>query len=148
MCELKRLRPLLRLGHGGCTEAGRLEAVGRPLAKRMTAAATQQQQDEEVTAAAAALHIPPLDHGAIGNGRVLALVSPTSAIEWLCLPRFDSPSVFARLIDAQRGGTFRFLYGEREVRGHLRYVANTNVLSTRFEAVSYTHLTLPTKRIV
>jgi GH15 family glucan-1,4-alpha-glucosidase len=99
----------------------------------MIAAATQQQQEDDVTAAAAALHIPPLDHGAIGNGRVLALVSPTSAIEWLCLPRFDSPSVFARLIDAHRGGTFRMLYGDREVRGHLRYVANTNVLSTRFE---------------
>jgi GH15 family glucan-1,4-alpha-glucosidase len=90
-------------------------------------------QEEEVAAAAAALHVPPLDHGAIGNGRVLALVSPTSAIEWLCLPRFDSPSVFARLIDAKRGGTFRFLYGDHEVRGHLRYLTNTNVLSTRFE---------------
>jgi GH15 family glucan-1,4-alpha-glucosidase len=99
----------------------------------MTAAGSKQQQEGEVTAAAASLHVPPLDHGAIGNGRVLALVSPTSAVEWLCLPRFDSPSVFARLIDGQRGGTFRFLYGEQEVRGHLRYVANTNVLSTRFE---------------
>jgi GH15 family glucan-1,4-alpha-glucosidase len=97
----------------------------------MNAAAATEQ---EVTAAAAALHVPPLDHGAIGNGRVLALVSPTSAIEWMCLPRFDSPSVFARLLDARRGGTFRFLAGEREVRGHLRYLPNTNVLSTRFEA--------------
>ena len=77
---------------------------------------------------------PPLDHGAVGNGRVLALVSPTSAIEWLCLPRFDSPSVFARLLDTERGGTFRLLYGDHEVRGHLRYIQNTNVLSTRFAA--------------
>ncbi len=75
----------------------------------------------------------PLDHGAIGNGRVIALVSPTSAIEWLCLPRFDSPSVFARLLDARKGGCFRILYGEREVRGSLAYLPNTNVLSTRFE---------------
>jgi GH15 family glucan-1,4-alpha-glucosidase len=90
--------------------------------------------EEEVTAAAAALHVPPLDHGAIGNGRVIALVSPTSAIEWLCLPRFDSPSVFARLLDAKRGGTFRFLYRDRELRGALRYLPNTNVLSTRFDA--------------
>jgi GH15 family glucan-1,4-alpha-glucosidase len=95
----------------------------------MNAAATE----EEVTAAAAALHIPPLDHGAIGNGRVLALVSPTSAIEWMCLPRFDSPSVFARLLDRQSGGTFRLLHEDREPRGHLRYLPNTNVLSTRFE---------------
>jgi GH15 family glucan-1,4-alpha-glucosidase len=90
--------------------------------------------EEEVAAAAAALHIPPLDHGAIGNGRVLALVSPTSAIEWMCLPRFDSPSVFARLLDEREGGTFRFLCGDRQIRGKLRYLPNTNVLSTLFEA--------------
>ena len=89
---------------------------------------------QHVAAAAAALQIPPLDHGAIGNGRLIALVSPTSAIEWLCLPRFDSPSVFGRLLDRERGGTFRILYGEHEVRGSLHYLRNTNVLSTRFEA--------------
>jgi GH15 family glucan-1,4-alpha-glucosidase len=77
--------------------------------------------------------VPPLDHGAIGNGRVLALVSPTSAIEWLCLPRFDSPSVFGRILDSRSGGTFRILAGASEVRGNLRYLPNTNVLSTRFE---------------
>jgi GH15 family glucan-1,4-alpha-glucosidase len=76
---------------------------------------------------------PPLDHGVIGNGRVLALVSPTSAIDWLCLPRFDSPSIFGRILDAEKGGTFRFLAGEREIRGALRYLPNTNVLCTRFD---------------
>jgi GH15 family glucan-1,4-alpha-glucosidase len=68
----------------------------------------------------------------IGNGRVLALVAPTSAIEWLCLPRFDSPSVFARLLDAERGGCFRFLTGGRELEGQMEYLANTNVLRTVF----------------
>jgi GH15 family glucan-1,4-alpha-glucosidase len=76
---------------------------------------------------------PRLDHAAYGNGRVLALVSPTSAIEWLCLPRFDSPSVFARLLDRQHGGTFRFLAGDRELTGAMSYVQNTNVVSTKFE---------------
>src|SRR5271165_817143 len=89
---------------------------------------------QHVAAAAAALQIPPLDHGAIGNGRLIALVSPTSAIEWLCLPRFDSPSVFGRPLDRERGGTFRILAGEHEVRGSLHYLRNTNVLATRFEA--------------
>ena len=97
----------------------------------MSAAPSTAQQ---VAAAAAALQIPPLDHGAIGNGRLIALVSPTSAIEWLCLPRFDSPSVFGRLLDRERGGTFRILHGEHEVRGSLHYLRNTNVLTTRFEA--------------
>ncbi len=75
---------------------------------------------------------PSLDHGVFGNGRVLGLVSPTSAIEWLCLPRFDSASVFGRLLDARRGGTFRVLRGGAEVRGDIAYVPNTNVLRTRF----------------
>jgi GH15 family glucan-1,4-alpha-glucosidase len=77
--------------------------------------------------------IPSLDHSAYGNGRVLALVRPTSAIEWLCLPRFDSPSVFARLLDRENGGTFRVLAGDREIEGTMSYVPNTNVVSTRFE---------------
>ena len=79
------------------------------------------------------LSIPELNHGAIGNGRVLALISPTSAIEWLCLPRFDSPSVFGRILDSKNGGTFRFLASGEEIQGQMAYLPNTNVLSTRFE---------------
>src|SRR5215813_5674944 len=73
-----------------------------------------------------------LEHGAIGNGRLIALVSPTSAIEWLCLPRFDSPSVFAALLDSERGGTFQILGNGQSVRGRARYLENTNVLCTEF----------------
>ena len=75
---------------------------------------------------------PRLDHGAIGNGRILALISPTSSVDWLCLPRFDSPSVFGRLLDAERGGCFRFLTNGREIEGRMEYLANTNVLRTVF----------------
>ncbi len=100
---------------------------------KTTRTMTDSAIHQDALAAAAALRIPPLDHGAVGNGRVIALVSPTSAIEWLCLPRFDSPSVFARLLDARRGGTFRVLSGEDEIRGELAYLPNTNVLRTRFE---------------
>jgi GH15 family glucan-1,4-alpha-glucosidase len=74
-----------------------------------------------------------LRHGVIGNGRVLALIAPTSAIDWLCMPRFDSPSLFGRLLDEDRGGTFRFLSKGREIVGKARYVENTNVLVTRFD---------------
>ncbi|MEM9382696.1 MAG: glycoside hydrolase family 15 protein [Planctomycetota bacterium] len=79
-----------------------------------------------------------LDHGVIGNGNLLALVHPDSGVDWLCAPRFDSPSLFARLLDEEEGGTWRFLYangdGARPVQGEARYVRNTNVLLTRFRA--------------
>ncbi len=78
-----------------------------------------------------------LDHGVIGNGTLLALVNPDTGIDWLCAPRFDSPSLFARLLDEGKGGTWRFLHqqnGEAQpLRGEQRYVRNTNVLLTRFE---------------
>ncbi|WP_145198969.1 glycoside hydrolase family 15 protein [Planctomycetes bacterium Poly30] len=78
-----------------------------------------------------------LDHGVIGNGTLLALVNPDTGIDWLCAPRFDSPSLFARLLDEQKGGTWRFLYQKGDekhaLHGEQRYVRNTNVLVTRFE---------------
>jgi alpha,alpha-trehalase len=72
-----------------------------------------------------------LNHGVIGNGRLLALVNPDTSIDWLCMPRFDSPSVFARLLDEDKGGSFAF---EAEgMRTSMRYSRNTNVLKTEGE---------------
>jgi GH15 family glucan-1,4-alpha-glucosidase len=88
--------------------------------------------------------IPLLDHGVIGNGRVLVLISPTTSIDWLCMPRFDSPSVFAKLLDPNEGGTFAFHPASDSVSTRMEYVANTNVLRTevrctdgRFEIFDY-----------
>lgn len=86
-----------------------------------------------VSVEAAGSHPPALDHGAIGNGRLLALVSPTSAVDWLCLPTFGSGSVFASLLDPEHGGHFRFESRSGVLRGHLAYLRNTNVLRTEFE---------------
>jgi GH15 family glucan-1,4-alpha-glucosidase len=74
----------------------------------------------------------PLHHGAIGNGRVLALIGPDTSVDWLCLPRFDSPSVFARLLDQERGGTWSFKPVE-DWRATASYVRNTNVMRTEVE---------------
>lgn len=79
-----------------------------------------------------ATETPRLDHGAIGNGRVLALVAPTSAIEWLCLPQWDSPSLFGSLLDQERGGTWRIEAADGPRVGQLAYDRNTNVLRGTF----------------
>jgi GH15 family glucan-1,4-alpha-glucosidase len=73
---------------------------------------------------------PRLDHGVIGNGRVLALVAPSTDVEWLCLPRFDAPSVFASLLDPAHGGRFGFESVAPVTARSMRYRTNTNVLRT------------------
>jgi len=73
-----------------------------------------------------------LDHGAIGNGRVLALVRPDSAVDWLCLPQWDSPSVFGSLLDQEHGGTWRIDGPHGPQRGDLACARNTNVLVGTF----------------
>ena len=72
-----------------------------------------------------------LNYGVIGNCRTAALISERGSIEWLCFPDFDSPSVFAALLDRTKGGSFGFDvpdgYAVRQ-----SYVPHTNILSTRF----------------
>ncbi len=72
------------------------------------------------------------DYALIGNCRTAALVSNRGSIDWLCAPRFDSPSLFAALLDPDRGG--RFQVAPRETRRTTRrYLPHTNVLQTVFE---------------
>ena len=47
------------------------------------------------------------DHGLIGDLQTAALVTTDGTLDWFCCPRFDSPSVFASLLDAERGGYYR-----------------------------------------
>lgn len=73
---------------------------------------------------------PPIaDYAVIGDGRTAALVSRDAAIEWLCLPHFSTPSVFAAILDRERGGIFS-LSPDSLHSSSRRYVAHTNVLET------------------
>ena len=74
------------------------------------------------------------DYGMIGNCRSSALVSKDGSIDWCCLPDFDSPSVFARILDEEKGGYFGFsVKGDYAVTQ--RYFDNTNILETTFNPV-------------
>ena len=53
-----------------------------------------------------------LNYGVIGNCCTAALISEKGSIEWLCFPNFDSPSIFAALLDREKGGTFGFEVSE------------------------------------
>jgi len=75
---------------------------------------------------------PIRDYGLIGDAHTAALVSSDGSIDWLCWPRFDSPAVFCRLLDKDKGGHFRVGPAERRAAASRAYVEGTNVLATVF----------------
>jgi len=79
----------------------------------------------------AAGYAPISDYGFLSDCRSAALVSTDGAIDWLCWPRFDSPALFAAILDAEDGGTWRIRPTGSFVTTR-RYLPATNVLETTF----------------
>ncbi|MGA7313723.1 MAG: glycoside hydrolase family 15 protein [Silvibacterium sp.] len=75
---------------------------------------------------------PIENYGVIGNMRSIALVSVDGSIDFLCFPNFDSPTVFAALLDPQRGGSLRISPDIDNLRTKQLYLPDTNILVTRF----------------
>ena len=74
----------------------------------------------------------PIENYGIGDLRTAALVGLDGSIDWLCLPRFDSPSVFGAILDDTKGGRFRIAPAANTLRRKQFYWPDTNVLVTRF----------------
>src|SRR3954470_19198058 len=72
------------------------------------------------------------DHGLIGDLQTAALVTTDGTIDWFCCPRFDSPSVFASLLDTERGGRFRIAPSQDGFVTKQLYFPDTAILITRF----------------
>ena len=72
------------------------------------------------------------DYAIIGDQRTCALVGVDGSIDWMCVPRFDSPSVFGALLDARKGGSFEILPKSTEFEARQYYDGPTNILLTEF----------------
>jgi len=75
---------------------------------------------------------PTLNFGIIGNCKSAALINEDSSIDWCCLPQFDSPSVFGKVIDENIGGHFK-IECDTSYQITQTYIKNTAILCTRFE---------------
>ncbi|KAI0671268.1 glycoside hydrolase family 15 protein [Trametes maxima] len=84
---------------------------------------TQPQQDRG--------YIPIADHGLIGNLRTAALVSTDGSVESYCVPNFDSPSIFARILDKDKGGHFS-VTPTTPFTTKQSYLPNSNILQTKY----------------
>src|SRR5690349_9935262 len=75
---------------------------------------------------------PIENHAIIGDLNTIALVGMNGSIDFLCFPRFDSPTVFAALLDDERGGRFQIQPQLDNCRVRQLYLPDTNILVTRF----------------
>jgi GH15 family glucan-1,4-alpha-glucosidase len=79
-------------------------------------------------------YLPIEDHGVIGDLRTVALVGIDGRIDWYCPGRFDAPSIFASLLDREKGGSFVIAPAGNGWRSRQFYFPDTNVLITRFSS--------------
>ncbi len=102
-----------------------------PRSSSQYARSSSGRLDSEVAGSSQSSYPPIEDYALIGDGRILALISNRGSVDWLCLPRFSSPSIFSRLLDTQ-GGRF-FIRPRIEFDAKWEYLKNTTVLQTSFQ---------------
>lgn len=79
------------------------------------------------------MHYQPIEnYGVIGDLNTIALVSLAGSIDFMCFPDFDSPTIFAALLDKDKGGRFSISPTFKQMKTKQLYLPDTNVLLTRF----------------
>src|SRR5204862_5482820 len=114
------------MGAQGSRPAGRR---ARELARTSAAGVTPER---EQSAAAPSPFTPIAEYAFISNCHTGALIAPDGAIDWLCIPSFDSPSIFGSLLDRE-AGFFRFAPFGINHPAAVAYVPGTNVLETTWK---------------
>ena len=79
---------------------------------------------------------PINSYGVIGDCRSVIMIAPDGSVDWGCLPDFDSPAIFCRLLDAERGGYFQIAPTDSTIPGLQSYLPESNVLQTRFTSIA------------
>ncbi|EQD43557.1 glycoside hydrolase 15-related protein, partial [mine drainage metagenome] len=79
-------------------------------------------------------YLPISDYGIIGDLHTAALVSRMGSIDWMCVPRFDSPSIFGKLLDADKGGALWVEVEGGFIPDSRRYLPGTNILQTNLSS--------------
>ncbi|MFO8087563.1 MAG: glycoside hydrolase family 15 protein [Bacteroidales bacterium] len=74
-----------------------------------------------------------LDYGVIGNSKSAAMISKDGSLAWACMPEFDSPSVFGKILDKEKGGSFDIIVDDT-YQIHQEYIKRTNILKTKFQS--------------
>lgn len=75
-------------------------------------------------------------YGVISDCHSAILIAPDGSIDWGCLPDFDTPAIFCRLLDRQKGGYFQIAPTDRTISGSQHYLRSSNVLQTQFVSTS------------
>src|SRR6185312_3951296 len=116
-----------------CPKPGARTSCSSPPRRRANSCSSREPRKAAVSGEGArARYLPIAEHGLIGDLHTVALVGTDGTIDWYCCPRFDSPSVFAALLDVDRGGLFRIAPDGGDWTSRQLYLPDTAVLITRF----------------
>ena len=98
----------------------------------------QPEAGRKMSAPSSSVRDPIEAHGVIGDQRTAALVGKDGRIDFLCWPNFDSPTIFASLLDEQKGGYWEIAPVMENARRKQFYLPDTNILVTRFSSLEGT----------